>query len=250
MVTVSTEGVVSVGGAYYKSYTFEEEGIKIGDIIKAKMVDKRGSSSVETEVDLEVTQELLDAVKSAIEQRDWDNHIAELKSKRPTLYAYQLDYDFDSLSEIINARQNFNMHDEIVDAVDRGGYVAKHYTDEDGNDTTDGDEWSDEYDEERYWREIDEYIAGLDLDDIESFLCYDMIDWTDAEIEELQEKKERREDNEETDTEEYQYICRLLDKLPDKVVLLTEEQAKKYVYEEGGHDIVIDGFGYLQMDSI
>lgn len=103
MVTVSTNGCVSVGGAYYKSYTFEEEGIKIGDIIKAKMVDKRGSSSQETEVDLEVTQELLDAVKSAIEQRDWDNHIAELKSKRPTLYAYQLDYDFNSLSEIINA---------------------------------------------------------------------------------------------------------------------------------------------------
>ena len=103
-ITITSEAALSVGGAYYKAYTFEAEGIKVGDIIKAKVKDIRGSSSSEIEVDLEVTQELLDAVESEVEDIKWRKHIEELVSKRPRLMAYQLDYSFDSLSEIINAR--------------------------------------------------------------------------------------------------------------------------------------------------
>lgn len=230
MVKISANALLSVGGSYYTTYEFDETNIKLGDIVKAKMVDKRGPNTFTKEVDLEISEEVLQAI-----------HIEELSSKRPTLYAYKLAYFFDNLSDIINTREEWNMHSQIVDAVDEGGYIAKHYIDED----------EDEYDEHRYWREIDEYIAKMDVDDIKSFLCYDCYDWTDWEIEDLEQAIQRREDNDDTDTEEYEYLCKLRDERPGVVILLTEEEAEEFkAPERRGVDVIVDGFEYLCMDSI
>lgn len=251
MITVSSDAALSVGGAYYKDYTLEDREYKVGEIVKATITDHRGPNSNSYEVDLEITEDLLKALESQREEKSWEKHLAELSAKRPTLLAFQLADTFDSLSDIMNARENFNMHSEIRDAVDRGGYIQKHFIDEDGNEMEDGDEWSDEYDEERYEREIYEYIAKMSIEDIKSFLCYDCLDWRQSDIEDLKDKIQRMEDNDETDTEEYEYACKLYNELPDIAVLLTEEEAAEYEAPKGsGYDIEIDGFGYLQMDSI
>lgn len=252
MITVCSTALLSVGGSYFTDYKIDEsQEIKLGDIIKAKMIVYRGPQAGEKEVDLEVNEKLLQIIEQHKEQEAWEKYLEELSSKRPKLYAYKLDYLFDNLSEIMNAREEWNMHSDIRDAVDRGGYIAKHYIDEDGNEIENGDEWSDEYDEERYEREIYEYIAKMDVEDIKSFLCYDCFDWMDWEIEELEERKKHREYNEDTDSEEYKYICRLLDERPDVVLLLTEEEVEEYKAPMGsGSDIIVDGFGYLQMDVI
>lgn len=241
MVKISTNALLSVGGSYYTTYEFDETNIKLGDIVKAQMVDKRGPNIFTKEVDLEISEEVLQAISVSQEQEKWDKHIEELSSKRPTLYAYKLAYFFDNLSDIINTREEWNMHASIVDAVDEGGYIAKHYIDED----------EDEYDEHRYWREIDEYIAKMDVDDIKSFLCYDCYDWTDWEIEDLEQAIQRREDKDDTDTEEYEYLCKLRDERPDVVILLTEEEAEEFkAPERRGVDVIVDGFEYLCVDSI
>lgn len=239
-VTVTSEAALSVGGAYYRAYTLEDREYKLGEIAKAKITNHSGPGSHSEEVDLEVTEDLLKAIENEREDNAWRERLEKLSANRPTLYAYKLDYLFDNLSQIINEREEFDMHSEIRDAVDRGDYIEKHYLDE--------DEY--EYDEEQYEKDICEYIAKMSIDDLKSFLCYDLCDWTDWEIQELEEKKERMEDWDETDTEEYEYVCKLLEERPDVVILLTEEEKAEYEENAGSSDIVVDGFGYLQMDSI
>lgn len=70
-ITIQNEAVLSVGGAYYTSYTLEDKDYNIGEIVKANIKEVRGPQECEYEANLEITQKLIDAING---QREYKKH--------------------------------------------------------------------------------------------------------------------------------------------------------------------------------
>ena len=234
-ITVDTEAVLSVGGAYYKSYTIEDKDYKIGEIIKATITDHRGGDEKSYEVDLEVNESLLEAIKREREYLKREEYFQSLKANRPTLNLYRLTDDINcNLAAHVNAQR------EGADAI----YSSLCETLENGNYDIWDEEGDLDMDKER------EYIYKLSNEEIKDFLVgYDFADDTfyDELWDEINEYEENEEDLED---EDYLYKKKLLDDRPSVYLLLTDEEIKKQAesVSESGY-IKIDGYEYLFISS-
>ena len=124
-ITVDTEAVLSVGGAYYKSYTIEDKDYKIGEIIKATITDHRGGDEKSYEVDLEVNESLLEAIKREREYLKREEYFQSLKANRPTLNLYRLTDDINcNLAAHVNAQREGAdaIYSSLCETLENGNY--------------------------------------------------------------------------------------------------------------------------------
>lgn len=235
-ITISSEGVVSVGGAYYKSYTVEDKDYKVGEIIKATITETAGSQKRESyEVDLEVNEDFIKAIECEREYLKKEEYFQSLKSKRETLNLYRLTDDIDcNLAAHVNAQRDGAdaIYSSICESLENGDY----------------DIWDEEgdldVDKER------EYIYKMTNEEIKDFLIgYDYA--SDSFYENLWDEINEYEENEEDlEDEDYLYKKKLLDDRPSVYLLLTDEEIKKQAesVSESGY-IKIDGYEYLFISS-
>lgn len=216
MIKLTTEACLSVGGAYYKEYMFEDGNYNVGDIIKAKIRDVRGGSENEYDIDLEVTQELLDIIDKT---KEVEKKEAYLKSIRvtPTLYLYGLDND------IVPYNNDCEIYSMLCETVENGDYDIY---DENGDL---------DFDKER------EVIYKMPIEDVKDIVYACKIFDSDEYMSELWDAKEDK------DNPNREYYEKIWDSNPDLYLMFTEEELKKLGLEPNGQ-IEIDGLEYHLID--
>lgn len=233
-ITVQSESALSVGGAYYAEYTLEDKDYEIGEITKATIKEVAGMKERSYEVDLEVTEELIKAIENEREAVKKEEYFQSLKANRPTLNLYRLTDDIDcNLAAHVNAQRDGAgcIYAGLCENLENSG---EDIYNEDGEL---------DFDKER------EYIYKMTNEEIEDYLCYELLD--DSFYEELWDEIDRYEEDEgDLEDEDYKYKKKLLDDRPSLYLLLTDEEIKKNAesISESGY-ITINGYSYLFIDS-
>lgn len=209
MIRITTDAALSVGGAYYKEYMFEDGNYNIGDIIKAKLRDIRGNTEQEYDIDLEVTQELLDRIDSAREAEKTEAYFKSIRVT-PTLYLYGLDND------IVPYNNDCDIYGMLCETVENGDYDI---WDEDGEL---------DFDKER------EVIYKMPIEDVKDIVYACKIFDSDDYMSELYDAKE------DEDNPDREYYEKIWESNPDLYLMFTEEELKKLGCEPNGK-IEIDG---------
>lgn len=216
MIKVTTEAALSVGGAYYKEYMFEDGDYNIGDIIKAKLRDIRGNTEQEYDIDLEVTQELLDRINSAREAEKAEAYFQSIRVT-PTLYLYGLDND------IVPYNNDCEIYGMLCETVENGDY----------------DIWDEngelDFDKER------EVIYKMPIEDVKDIVYACKIFDSDDYMSELYDAKE------DEDNPDREYYEKIWESNPDLYLMFTEEELKKLGCEPN-RKIEIDGLEYHLID--
>lgn len=233
-ITVQSESALSVGGAYYPEYTLEDRDYKIGEITKATIKEVAGMKERNYEVDLEVTEELIKAIKNEREAIKKEEYFQSLQANRSTLNLYRLTDDIDcNLAAHVNAQRDGagSIYAGLCENLENSG---EDIYNEDGEL---------DVDKER------EYIYKMTNEEIKDYLCYELLD--DSFYEELWDEIDRYEEDEgDLEDEDYKYKKKLLDDRPSLYLLLTDEEIKKNAesVSENGY-ITINGYSYLFIDS-
>ena len=232
-ITVSSKAACSVGGAYYTDYTLEDKEYKIGEIVKATITEHCGPNSHTEEVDLEITEDLIQAIENEREHLKKEEYFNSIRVS-PSLHLYQLCDDIDStLAAHVEAQRVGT--DSIYSSLCE--YVEDTYDvyDEDGDL---------DFDKEREIiykmseKEIRDIVENYDME-METFYTA-----LEREIDEYEENEEDLED------EDYLHKKKLYDDYPSVYLLLTDKQIEEMAesQSESGY-IKIGGYEYLYIDS-
>lgn len=208
-ITVQNEALLSVGGAYYTSYTLEDKDYNIGEIVKANIKEVRGPKEREYEADLEVTQELIDAINGQREDKKHEEYMQSLKASRSKLYLY-------ALEDAVERGEQFSIYEFLCNELETGDYDI---WDEDG-------ELDFDKERETIYRMSEEEIRNL-FDGCSGFELF---------YEELSDELENY--NGDKDSEDYQYKKKLLDDYPTIYILTTDSELK-----------TVNGYEYRLLDS-